>query len=162
VSASKAEKSRFWVAFFLDNLSTGEEFTHGRLHMTLIPWFVSDLPDSEVISSFSNYFDTFRSFDIALGERVIFGGKDRAPVILIKPDEHLTDIHIATLKWFDAVGGRWALKNPHVGADFKPHIRRRPGKRINQAKLTVKSLTLVKARRQEDWVREVAAKAELV
>jgi hypothetical protein len=162
-NVSKAEKSRFWIAYFLDDIAVDDQFGHGLLHMTLIPWFVSDRADAEIISSFQDYFSGLAKFDITFGAKVILGSKKRAPVTSIRPDDELLMLHSSALRWFDLVEGRWAVKTPHVGDDFHPHIRHRrgKGKQLPASRLTLDSLVLVKAQRQEDWLREAAAKVKL-
>lgn len=161
MSVSKAEKSRFWIAFFLDEMPVGAEFTPGELHITLIPWFVTDASDDEVIDSFSKYFSRFKAFTAHLGEKAKFGPKKDAPITLIKQPYELDSLHSASLHWFEQIGGRWAVKNPYVGSEYKPHIRRRRGTRLSQNSMLVDSLTLVSAARKEDHLRRVVAKAVL-
>src|SRR5438552_2043627 len=103
--------------------------------MTIITWFVSNKRDEEIIDSFQDYFSDFRKFGIRLGEQTIFGSSKRAPVTLVEPDENLLNLHGAALKWFDQIGGRWAVKDPHVDSEYKPHIRRRRGKKLLGDKL---------------------------
>jgi hypothetical protein len=58
--------------------------------------------------------------------------------------------------------GRWAVKRPHVDDQYVPHIRRRRSIKLPESGvILLKSLSLIKAHRQEDNIREVAAKVEL-
>jgi len=160
VSASKTKKSRFWLAFFLDDLEVGQEFKPGLLHLTIITWSVSDLSDQEVIESFDKFFNSCRAFSIKIGERTKFGSDREVLVNLVEPSDELLGLHRAALNWFSNVNGRWAVKNPHAGEDYKPHIRRRPGTKLQPGVININHIYLIIAKRQEDEVRRVAAKVD--
>lgn len=163
MSASKSDKCRFWIAIFLDDIQPNTIFHPGLLHLTLIPWFVSDQSDLAVIDCFKSSFSGFSKFELCLSKRTTFGPKDNIAVSLVQPSEELTKLHQLSLDCFDSVGGRWAVKNPYVDAEFLPHIRRRPGTRLAEGQvISVTAIDLVKARREEDHLRELAAKVELV
>lgn len=160
-NVSKAEKSRFWIAYFLDDIEVGDQFGHGLLHMTVIPWFVSDEEDDEIVASFQEHFSGLAEFEITPGDKVVLGSKRRALVTSIDSSKELLELHQTALKWFELINARWAVKTPHVDGDFHPHIRHRRGKKLSNTRLTLDSLVLVKARRQEDWTRLAAAKVRL-
>src|SRR5689334_2202618 len=102
VSASKAEKSRFWVAFFLDDLPEGTFFKPGKLHITLAPWFVCDKDDEEIIGGFEK-FDFGKRFNIVVGTESKFGPKKDVPVNLVESTTELNDLHLKTLDFFKTV-----------------------------------------------------------
>lgn len=160
MSVSKAEKSRFWLAYFLRDMPVGTEFSHGELHLTIIPWFVSDLADEKITLSFNENFSDSRALQLRMGEKARFGPKKDAPITLIEPSAEFAGLHAQALLWFDSLEGRWAVKNPYVGAQYQPHIRRRRGTKLPR-QLAIDSLSLVKATRQEDGLRYVAAKVRL-
>lgn len=163
MSASKADKCRFWIAIFLDDIQPNTVFHPGLLHLTLIPWFVTDQSDQAVIDYFKNSFSGFSRFELHLGERTMFGPNDDIAVSLIQPSEKLSILHQLSLDCFDLVGGRWAVKNPYVGTEFMPHIRRRRGTKLKAGQtISVTAIDLIKARREEDHLRELAAKVELI
>jgi hypothetical protein len=158
VSASKT-KQRFWVTFLLNDLVEGNTFAPGIIHLTIIPWFVADVPEQDIIESFRKFFIGFKQLDIRVGPQVNFGPQNDVSVNLLNPTPQLTEIHNTALKWFEQIDARWAVKNPYVGKEFKPHIRRRPGIQIKENDiLHLKSLSLVKANRQENNIRIIAAK----
>jgi 2'-5' RNA ligase len=160
VSASKAEKSRFWLAYFIDEMSVGTVFEPGELHITIVTWFVSDLADEAIVNSFQQ-FDFGPAFDVRIGPRVKFGPKKEVMVNLVDSSE-LKNMHGRSLKWLEQIQPRWAVKNPYVGPDFIAHIRRRPGTRLAQGRLlNIDNLCLVKADRH-DGTRTVVAKKELL
>ncbi|MBX4199529.1 2'-5' RNA ligase family protein [Candidatus Saccharibacteria bacterium] len=161
MSASKAERSRFWVAYFIDDMPVGTEFMPGALHLTLIPWFVADKTDKEINESFEDYFSRFSAFNIHLGEKAKFGPKKDAPITLVEPTFSIMELHEACLSWLDKLSGRWAVKNPYIGVQYRPHIRRRRGTRLTQQVININSITLVSAARREDHIRHVAAKVAL-
>jgi hypothetical protein len=162
VSELKAEKQRYWLTYLLDDLPIGETFGIEKLHLTVIPWFVTDkLSENRVVKSFEAKFSGLQTIQTEIGQVVEMGGRD-VVVNLVQPQNNLLEIHRLSLDWFDEIDGRWAVKNPYVGEDYKPHIRRRSQTSLKPGdKLTLNNLSLIKASRTEDFVREVAAKVEL-
>ncbi|MDB5160698.1 MAG: hypothetical protein JWO96_78 [Candidatus Saccharibacteria bacterium] len=158
VSASKADRPRFWLVFLLDNLPEGSIFKVGALHITVIPWFVADLSSQEIIETFYTKFSTFQQLEIKVGKLIELGPRN-VPVSLIEPSPELLAIHQEALAWFKDIEARWALKDPYVDDQFLPHIRRRGGASLLEGEtIKFKSLSLVSARRQEDGLRKVAAR----
>ena len=162
MSASKASKKRYWISLFLDDMQVGDNFQSGLLHITIVPWFVSDQPDEQLVKSFISEFSTARMFDLLVGKNVKFGPKKNVAVNLIRYSAELTDLHTRALAWFDKILARWAVKNPYVADKYVPHIRRRRGTKLVEAdQLSVRYLYLIEAARQEDNLRTVAARVEL-
>lgn len=161
MSESKT-KQRYWITFLLDDLPEGKSFTPGLLHLTIIPWFVTDISEAEVLKSFKSYFSDAKKLDVKIGPTTSFGPHKDVTVSLIDPNPELLKIHSMALKWFEQIKARWAVKNPYVGHEFKPHIRRRSETELKENDiLRLNSLSLVKANRQENNVRTVAAKVDL-
>jgi hypothetical protein len=161
VSAKKT-KQRYWITFLLDNLGEDKNFPPGVLHLTIIPWFVTDIPEQEVIKAFNSIFLGLPKTDIKIGSLSDFGPNDEVGVRLVEYSPDLFKIHNSALELFNKINGRWAVKNPYVGDDFKPHIRRRSADQIKEGDiLYLKSLSLVKANRLEDNIRTIAAKVDL-
>jgi 2'-5' RNA ligase len=160
VSASKANKTRFWLAYFFDDMPVGSTFKPGKLHITLITWFVSDKLDEEVINCF-NKFSFGQKFFITVGPKQQFGPTKEVPVNLIESSEDLANLHKKSLEFFNIIEGRWAVKNPYVDRQYTPHARRRPGTRLKQGQVfKIDKIALVMAARREDGVRKVAAVSE--
>lgn len=160
IVSEKKTKYRYWLTFFLEEFPTGYSFKPGLLHITVIPWFVIDGEEQELVDSFHKFFAKAKSFDVRVGLRTQLGSKKDVYVNLVGAPQ-LTAIHQIALNWFEQTGARWAVKLPHVAKEYKPHIRRRQVTRLASGKsLRIKSLALVRARRQEDNVREIAAKVK--
>lgn len=146
----------------LEDLPIGTQFQPGRLHITIIPWFVSELDGAKIISSFNAKFSKLNKFNLAVGEKALFGPKKDVSVSLIEINQTLLALHKLSLEWFEEIGARWAVKNAHVADEYKPHIRRRQGTKVNSGqKININSLSLVKAARREDGKRVVAASINL-
>ncbi|HCM51669.1 TPA: hypothetical protein DIS56_00840 [Candidatus Saccharibacteria bacterium] len=161
-NAKKPDKLRFWLALMLEDLPVGTQFQPGRLHLTIIPWFVSELDEDALINSFSGKFSKINKFNLVLGQKAMFGPKKDVSVSLIEPNQTLQALHELSLEWFDEIGARWAVKNAHVAQDYKPHIRRRQGTKIKTGEIyKINSLSLIKAARHEDGKRVVAARISL-
>ncbi len=110
---------------------------------------------------FYNHFDKIPAFTATVGEQKVFGPKKDVPVSLVEPHDRFMQLHQLALSWFGKIGARWAEKDPYVGNDYVPHIAERHGFVLQVGEtLPIKSLTLVKANRREDQIRQVAARAE--
>jgi 2'-5' RNA ligase len=161
-NVSKAEEFRFWLTFLLEDLPPEASFHPGLLHITLIPWFVSDMEDQAVIDVFKQRFSAEKKFKVRLGPQAKFGPKLNVGVTLIEPSFSLDRLHQRSLRFMEEAQGRWAVKRPHVDEQYIPHIRRRRGTKLPaNGSIELTSLSLIKARRQEDNIRQVAAKVEL-
>jgi hypothetical protein len=155
-------KQRYWITFLLDELPYGATFHPGLLHLTVVPWFVTDLPYDEVVRMFNQEFQGLSKFEILIGVKVNFGPRKNVPVSLVRINDDLLQIHDRSLHWLDQIEARWAVKNPYVDDQYKPHIRRRQGIKIAEAEsIKLNAIYLITANRQEDDIREVAAKVNL-
>ena len=161
MSESKT-KLRYWITFLLDDVPEGEKFQPGLLHITIIPWFVADISEQDIIKSFKDNFSSIKRIDATIGGLKNFGENKEVAVSLVEPSAALLEIHKQALKWLEEINARWAVKNAYAGDEFKPHIRWRSEAKLQQSDiLHLNSLTLVKAARQEDNIRVVAKKVSL-
>lgn len=162
VSASRINKQRYWLTFLLDDLVEGSGFEPGALHVTLITWFVTDLGEEQVVNSFRKYFKDLKKVELKVNKEVNFGPNRDVPVNLLDENDQLRDMHVRALAWFRSINAWWAVRYSYAGEEFKPHIRRRGNSYFKEGDvITPDSLSLVRANRQEDGIRIVAAKAEL-
>jgi 2'-5' RNA ligase len=162
MNVNSIDKHRYWLAFLLDDLPVGATFQPGLLHITVIPWFVLKTERRQLAEDFYSKFANLESFDAKVASEIMFGPKKGVPVSLIEYTKELERIHRVALDWFRQIGARWAVKTPHVSSEYRPHVRRRRGTKLNQGDLLrVSSLSLISARRQEDGRRQVIAKADL-
>jgi 2'-5' RNA ligase len=161
VSESK-RKQRYWLTFLLEDLDVGNTFKPGLLHFTLVTWFMTNMPEQEIIDSFNSTFANTKSLKVKVGKSVNFGPKKDVPAALVDAIPELLKLHYKALQWMKKIEARWVVKNPYAGEEFRPHIRLQPDARISEGKiLPLNSLSLIKAKRQEDNVRTVAAKVPL-
>jgi 2'-5' RNA ligase len=161
-NVKKAERPRYWITYLLKDLAVGETFKPDALHLTIITWFVTELPDEKVIKSFKQEFSKIPRFEVIVGKQDVFANKRKIPINLIEPSNDLKALHQKGLSWFSKLEARWAVKNPHVDNEFIPHIRRRVGHNVSEGeKITISSLSLVRAFRRGDDLRTVAAKVVL-
>jgi len=158
-NVKKAERPRFWVAFLFRDLAAGETFKPDVLHLTVIPWFVTEVTQEQVIKAFVNKFTRLKQFEITIGETGEFKSRRRISVNFVAPSPWITDIHARALDWLAELQGRWAVKTPHVGDDYIPHIRRRKGHNFSEfEKVRLTGLSLVSAFRRGDDQRTVIAR----
>jgi len=143
----------------LDDLPVGAEFQPGLLHITIIPWFVLETEESDFIKWYESEFSSFKPFEVEIGERRMFGFKRDVAVSVINHSSGFYELHEMAMNWFRDTGSRWAVRHPHVEHQYVPHIRRRRGTRLEHGKvMRINRLELIRARRQEDEQRFVAAK----
>ena len=155
----KTDKHRYWLTFLLPDLPTAAVFKPGALHITVIPWFVVEMDEAELLESFSKTFGQLQAFDVRVGETAMLGPDRDVSVNLIEEVPGIMQLHGLALDWMRQLRARWAVKQPHVGSEYIPHVRRRLGLSIAQgARLRLDHLTLVEALRAEDGQRRVAGK----
>lgn len=161
-NASKTKPYRYLIAHMLDNLPIGAKFKPSALHISILPWFALETDEGPFLTWFYDHFDKIPTFSATVGEQKLFGPKKDVPVNLLEPEQKFMQLHMLALSWFGKVGARWAERDPYVGNDFVPHVAQRHGFVLREGQtLAIASLTLVKAARREDQIRQVAAKAKL-
>jgi 2'-5' RNA ligase len=159
VSERKADKPRYWVTYLVKDLPVGETFKPTARHMTIIPWFVTDKNNEEVIKSFMEEFEGQRRFEITVGPHTEFKNRRKIAINIVPAASELKDLHKKTLEWFSDLNARWAVKNPYVGEHYIPHIRRRVGHNLSEGEsIEISSLSLVEASRRGDDLRIVIAR----
>lgn len=157
---AKTKPYRYFIVYLLKNLAEGVRFTPQEMHITILPWFALETDEKQFIDWFYTHFDRLHPFDAYVGEQKFFGPKKDVPVSIIEPRDEFWRLHELALSWFGELGARWAEKDPYVGDDFVPHIAQRHGFVLEEnQKFHITSLTLVRAKRREDHIRTVAAKA---
>lgn len=162
MSKTETKPYRYYIAHLLDDLPLGASFEPSALHVTILPWFALETAEASFLEWFYRHFNAPPAFEATIGPKQYFGPKKDVPVNLVTPATEFLQLHKMALGWFGEVGARWAERDPYVGDDYVPHVTQRRGfvLKIGQ-KLSINTLTLVKASRREDQVRHVAAKAQL-
>jgi 2'-5' RNA ligase len=161
VSEKKADKQRFWITYLLKDLNEGANFSPDILHLTIIPWFVTDKSTEEVINLFREQFSGRKSLKVSVNEPIEFRSRRKIPVNPVSRSNELFALHKEALHFFDLLRARWAVKTPYVDEDYIPHVRRRFGHNVSAGDiLDVSSLELVGARRRGDDERTVIAKVK--
>ena len=162
MSDSETKPYRYYIVYLMDGLPLQATFKPSALHITILPWFALETEEKTFIKWFYSHFDVVQAFEAEVGEQRLFGPRKDVSVNLIEPKTSFLDLHKLALSWFGQLGARWAEKDPYVGDDYLPHVAQRRGFVLTEGQnLLIDSLTLVKARRREDHIRTVAAKAQL-
>jgi hypothetical protein len=162
VSASETGKYRYYLSYLLEDLPVGATFKPSVLHVTILPWFALETEEGPFLNWFYKHFGDVAAFDAVAAQRAMFGPKKDVPVSILEPEDKFMELHKLALSWFGAVGARWAEKDPYVGDDYIPHVSQRQGYVIEENQtLHISSVTLFKAKRVQDHIRTVAAKAIL-
>ena len=157
----KTKPYRYLIAYMLDDLPIGAKFKPSALHITILPWFALETDEGPFLTWFYNHFDRVPVFNATVGDRKLFGPQKDVPVNLMEPGHKFMQLHMLALSWFGKVGARWAEKDPYVGDDYVPHVAQRHGFVLTEGEaLPITSLTLFKASRRENHIRQVAARAK--
>ncbi len=160
-NALKTKPYRYFIAYMLDDLPIGAKFKPSALHILVLPWFALETDEGPFLTWFYDHFDRVPAFNAVVGKQKLFGPQKDVPVNLMEPERKFMQLHMLALSWFGKVGARWAEKDPFVGSDYVPHVAQRRGFVLTEGeRLPITSLTLVKAARHEDQIRQVAAKAK--
>ncbi len=160
-NALKTNQHRYLIAYLLDDLPISAKFKPSALHITILPWFALETDEGPFLTWFYNHFDRVPAFNATVGKKKLFGPQKDVPVNLMEPERKFMQLHTLALSWFGKVGARWAEKDPYVGNDYLPHVAQRQGFVLEEGQtLPITSLTLFKAARREDHIRQVAAKAK--
>jgi 2'-5' RNA ligase len=161
VSEKKADKPRYWITYLIKDYKEGDTFKPVALHLTIIPWFVVNRDDNEVKQSFREQFGGLKKFKVFVNGTHEFKSRRKIPVNIIYPSSDILALHKKALDFFDSLECRWAVKNPYVGEQYVPHVRRRPGRNLLEGdELEISSLSLISASRRGDDARTVAAKVD--
>lgn len=162
MSVSETGKYRYYLSYLLEDLPIGAHFKPSVLHITILPWFALETEEGPFLNWFYKHFNDVEAFDAVANQRTMFGPHYDVPVSILSPKDKFMELHQLALSWFGAVGARWAEKDPYVGDDYIPHIAQRQGYVIEENQtLRISSVSLFKAKRIDDHVRTVAAKAIL-
>ena len=153
---------RYFIIYLLKELPVGATFSPSDLHITILPWFALETDEKAFTDWFYKHFDSFNAFEATIGEPKMYGPKHDVPVNIVEPKAKFMGLHKLALSWFGAIGARWAERDPYVGNDYVPHIAQRRGFVLTEGDtMHISHIVLVKAKRQEDHIRYVAAKAQL-
>lgn len=163
MSALKNEKYRYCLFYLLKDVPEGGNFSPEDLHITIVPWFVVE-PDVEIslLNSFKNQFSNIKQFKVTVGSEVSLGPREDISVLLVNPEQQTHNLHQKALDWIDFLRARWAVKNPYVAEDYKPHIRQRENISLKPGdELCFNTVYLVRALRRADDFRLVLGKVVL-
>ncbi len=153
---------RYTILYLFEDLSIGAKFKPSILHINILPWFALETDEKSFTRWFYNHFDNCAAFEATVGEQKMFGPAADVPVHLIEPQAKFQRLHELALSWFGDLGARWAERDPYVGHDYKAHTAERYGIILKPGqKFLIDSVTLVKAKRHDDFIRIVEAKAGL-
>ncbi len=134
----------------------GYRFTMWPLHITLLPWFSA--PDyQELEEKLRESLSDQHAFEAEVGERAYFGYNRNLPVMLIKNNSNLQQLHERILNLVAA--SSWQLEGRYVGDQYKPHITQQVGKDIDKPKVMISKVTIVEKLGQ--GYRQVAGEVNL-
>jgi 2'-5' RNA ligase len=159
VSGKKADSPRYWITYLIRDYKEGDTFKPSVLHLTVIPWFVTNKDHAEVVKTFRQQFEKIKKFKVFVNGTHEFKSRRKIPVNIIYPSKDILALHRKALNFFDSLECRWAIKNPYVGEQYVPHVRRRPGRNLSEGdELEISSISMISANRRGDDARAVAAK----
>jgi 2'-5' RNA ligase len=134
----------YLLAVLLDPLEKGEQFVRWPLHITLIPWFRTALPERQILFDIQAVCEAFEPFGARGVSREQFGWRGtRAVTALASPDLH--DLHRALLERLK--NGPYQLQqDKHIGDSFQPHVTKKGNAELKPGhEIAVDRIYLVKA-----------------
>jgi 2'-5' RNA ligase len=134
------------LVLLVEDLPNGAEIDIWPPHVTILPWFSSELGHEETLEYLERSFERtdFKPVDTAVLDEKMFGNRNNIPVDLVELTPELKQLHLSCLN---------LMKKPlklesgnFTGQNFKPHItKRRPSNLKNGQTLVFDKLYLVTA-----------------
>jgi len=110
------------IVSLLQPLARGERFHKWPLHLTLMPWFRTNLPAYEVTKLMSAALQGVEPFTATMGETARFGFKDQVPVRVVHAPNGFEEMHRRLLKAFHEHPEIEVLDGEHTGPNFRAHV----------------------------------------
>lgn len=113
------------------------------LHITIIPWFASELSANDLKQILSSKLKGTKPFQVEVGKEAMFGEKHDIPVNVIKLPNPLEDIDKKLRSLIESKSSGIAYSNLRKRYGFNPHItfqgerRKYPGDKIRINKIQV-------------------------
>ena len=111
--------NRYYYAYLTEEREIGESSKHTPQHITLFPPFVAYQSDAfDIAKDVASQFD---SINVELGNHAMFGPEGDISVVLIKPNETLSLVHMALIKEIEQ--RKISIPSNHyIGEFYVPHI----------------------------------------
>lgn len=110
------------IVSLLQPLARGEQFGKWPLHLTLMPWFRSNLGGFELQKVIATSLEGLEPFSATMGGMAHFGFNDQVPVRVVETPNGFEAIHARLLATFQAHPEIHVLDTEHVGPQFRAHV----------------------------------------
>lgn len=109
----------YMVAYLIEPLHKGAEFTAWPLHLTIIPWFSGT--DNGAVKAIKTVVRQTQPFTVKAGGKDFFGPKKDKPVRLMQHSSGLYELHNDLLDGLSEHGFVLASAS-YTGKDYRPHV----------------------------------------
>jgi hypothetical protein len=118
------------VCTFVNDKETGDMFTDWPLHITIVPWFRTEVELAVLVAELESKLSRIDGFDVVMGSQVIFGrGKSVSLVEKPTPLTEVEEIVRSCLKNHNACIVDETTKRHHT---FRPHVTEQRTERLKR------------------------------
>ncbi|HSX28540.1 MAG TPA: 2'-5' RNA ligase family protein [Candidatus Saccharimonadales bacterium] len=110
------------LSSLLQPLAPGEAFRHWPLHVTVFPWFRTDLTTHDLQQLLADTLQGIEPFTATMGETAHFGYQSEVPVRVVLAPNQFEEIHQRVLRAFDAHPDIKIIAPEHIGPNFRAHV----------------------------------------
>ncbi len=118
------------VCAFLENRETGETFTDWPLHITIVPWFRTEVTSDVLAEEMQAAMRDIEPFEAVAGGEAGFGYKGQKLVNLILTPSSLEDIEKAVREVLHGHNAWMVDETTKIRRVFRPHVTKNTSGRV--------------------------------
>ncbi|HSX47793.1 MAG TPA: 2'-5' RNA ligase family protein [Patescibacteria group bacterium] len=147
------------ICLFIEDYLVGDTFTNWPLHITIVPWFRSEISDEIITKGLLKVTNNSSVLSLKVGEEKLFGSKKNKPVNIIESSQDLINIESRVRKIIK-LNSSWIVdETTKQKRTFTPHITVQNSERLHEGdNIDLNKIFIVK---QLGDYKEVVGKAEL-
>ncbi len=110
------------VCVLVTQLANGAVFSQWPLHITLVPWFRSEVSSELLVELFSESLEDVQPFEVEVAGEATFGYRGRKTVSLIKQPSPLEEIE-GRVRHILKTNSSWIVdESTKATRSFRPHV----------------------------------------
>lgn len=114
----------------VESLKVGDTFTNWPLHVTLVPWFRTDISSARLSSDIQRRLQAIKPFTVSVAGEERFGAKRRTVNLVAEPTLLVDIEHIARGQLYEL--GAWIVdETTEVRQAFRPHVTEQAATRLH-------------------------------
>jgi 2'-5' RNA ligase len=117
---------------FVEPRPVGDTFAAWPLHITVVPWFRTELPNSELCGRLSQRLQTISAFTVRVAGEDMFGGGRRLVSLIAEP----TPLHDIEREARDLLhqAGAWLVdETTKLRRPYRPHVTAQVAGRLHES-----------------------------